>query len=308
MTAIRIAERLGSPDTAEVLALIATITEADGMAPLSEHVLLHLRHGGDEGGRHFIDTDAQGAIVGYAHLDSTDEVHGASAELAVHPDHRRCGIAHRLVEALIAATTDGRLRLWAHGEQAAAAALAQSFGFAHSRVLWQMRRSLLAPLPEAALPDGISMRTFNPGDDDGPWLALNRRTFAGHPEQGEWTSLDLHQRMSEPWFSPSGFLLASDEATGNLVGFHWTKVHGRHGSHAHEAIGEVYVVGVDPAWGGRGLGRALTLAGLQHLRTLGLGQAMLYVDSTNTAAIRLYGSLGFTRWDTDVMYLLTPHT
>jgi mycothiol synthase len=308
VTAIRIAERLDSPDTAEVLAVIASITEADGVAPLSEHVLLHLRHGGDEGGRHFIAVDAKGAIVGYAHLDSTDEVHGASAELAVHPDHRRCGIARRLVEALIAATADGRLRLWAHGEQAAGAALAQSFGFTHSRVLWQMRRSLLAPLPEVALPDGISLRTFNPGDDDAPWLALNGLAFAGHPEQGEWTNVDLHQRLSEPWFSPSGFLLASDEATGNLIGFHWTKVHGRHGSHGHEAIGEVYVVGVDPAWGGQGLGRALTLAGLQHLRSLGLGQAMLYVDSTNTAAIHLYESLGFTRWDTDVMYLLTPHT
>lgn len=308
MTAIRSTERLNSPDTAEVLDLITTVTEADGMGPLSEHVLLHLRHGGDEGGRHFIATDTQGAIVGYAHLDSTDEVHGASAELAVHPDHRRRGNAHRLVAALIDATSDGRLRLWAHGEQAAAAALAKSFGFTHSRVLWQMRRSLLAPLPGVAIPTGVALRTFTPGDDDEPWLALNGRAFAGHPEQGEWTLLDLHQRMSEPWFSPGGFLLANNDTTGTLIGFHWTKVHGRHGSHGHEAIGEVYVVGVDPGWGGQGLGRALTVAGLQHLRALGLGQAMLYVDSTNMAAIGLYESLGFTRWDTDVMYLLIPHT
>ena len=307
MSGIRVADRLDSHDTSEVLALISTVTDADGMAPLSEHVLLHLRHGGDEGGRHLIATDDSHAIIGYAHLDSTDEVHGASAELAVHPDHRRCGIGHQLVESLIRSTVDGRLRLWAHGEQAAAAALARSFGFAHSRVLWQMRRSLLAPLPEVALPDGVSMRTFVPGIDDAPWLELNGRAFAGHPEQGEWTLVDLHQRMSEPWFSPEGFLLANDDTDGSLVGFHWKKVHGRHNSHGHEPIGEVYVVGVDAAWGGRGLGRALTVAGLQHLRSLGLGQAMLYVDATNTAAIALYESLGFTRWDTDVMYLLNPH-
>ena len=307
MTGIRVAERLDPHDTAEVLTLIATVTESDGMAPLSEHVLLHLRHGGDEGGRHFIATDDSNAMIGYAHLDSTDEVRGASAELAVHPDHRRCGIGHQLVESLIGATPDERLRLWAHGEQAAAAALARSFDFAHSRVLWQMRRSLLAPLPDVVLPDGISLRTFVPGADDAPWLELNGRAFAGHPEQGEWTMVDLHQRMSEPWFSPSGFLLANDDAGGALIGFHWTKVHGRHNSHGHEAIGEVYVVGVDPAWAGQGLGRALTVAGLQHLRSLGLGQAMLYVDATSTAAIGLYESLGFTRWDTDVMYLLTPN-
>ena len=307
MTGIRVTERLDPHDTAEVLTLIATVTESDGMAPLSEHVLLHLRHGGDEGGRHFIATDDSNAMIGYAHLDSTDEVHGASAELAVHPDHRRCGIGHQLVESLIGATPDERLRLWAHGEQAAAAALARSFDFAHSRVLWQMRRSLLAPLPDVVLPDEISMRTFVPGADDAPWLELNGRAFTGHPEQGEWTMVDLHQRMSEPWFSPSGFLLANDDASGALIAFHWTKVHGRHNSHGHEAIGEVYVVGVDPAWAGHGLGRALTVAGLQHLRSLGLGQAMLYVDATNTAAIGLYESLGFTRWDTDVMYLLTPN-
>ncbi len=308
MTAIRIAERLDSYETAQVLDLIGAVTEADTVAPLSEHVLLHLRHGGDEGGRHLIATDANGVMIGYAHLDMTDEVHGASAELAVQPDHRRCGIGRQLVSALIDATGDGRLRLWAHGEQAAATALAKSFGFTHSRVLWQMRRSLLSPLSDVSLPAGITLRTFVPGDDDAPWLALNGRAFAGHPEQGEWSLIDLHQRMSEPWFSPGGFLIAQSDTTGTLIGFHWTKVHGKHGSHGHDAIGEVYVVGVDPAWVGNGLGRALTVAGLQHLRSLGLGQAMLFVESTNGPAIRLYESLGFTRWETDVMYLLIPHT
>ena len=308
VASIRVAERLDPPDTAAVLDLIANVTDIDDRAPLSEHVLLHLRHGGDEGGRHFLAMAGDDQIVGYAHLDVTDEVHGSSAELAVDPGHRRQGIGRALVAALIAASADGRLRLWAHGEQAAAAALANSLAFAHSRMLWQMRRSLLAPLPADDLPPGLSMRTFIPGSDDAPWLALNARAFANHPEQGEWTMTDLHQRLSEPWFSAAGFLLAVDDASADIIGFHWTKVHGRHSAHGHEAIGEVYVVGVDPAWHGRGLGRALTIAGLQHLRSLGLGQAMLYVDSTNSRAIGLYESLGFTRWDTDVMYQLPPLT
>ena len=178
-----------------------------------------------------------------------------------------------------------------------------------------MRCSLVDPLPAIAMPDAVTLRTFLPGLDDEAWLALNARAFAGHPEQGQWTIADLRARMAEPWFSPTGFLIAEERATGEMVGFHWTKVHGahadepadvdghhEHATHDHDEIGEVYVVGVDPSWEGRGLGRALTVAGLQHLRSLGLAQAMLYVDATNTPAIGLYSSLGFAQSDTDVLY------
>jgi mycothiol synthase len=180
-------------------------------------------------------------------------------------------------------------------------------GFSELRRLEQWRRSLRVPLPEAPLPAGVRLRTFRPGDDDSAWLALNAAAFAGHPEQGGWTMPDLQARMAESWFDPQGFLLAEQngtDGTPELIGFHWTKVHGGDGhAHGHETIGEVYVVGVAPGQQGRGLGRALTVAGLRHLRGLGLAQAMLYVEGDNVAAQAVYRSLGFTRWDTDVMFL-----
>ena len=311
-------EVLGPLDEAEVLAVTALVeaaTEADGVRPLSEHVMLHLRYGGDRPVRNVL-LYAGEDLAAYGHLDVTDEVEGASAELVVHPEHRRRGFGRRLVEAVAAETRDGRLRLWAHGGHPGAAALADVLGFRESRALWQMRRSLYAPLPTPTWPAGVSVRTFRPGEDDEPWVRVNAAAFADHPEQGRWSVADLHRRMHEPWFDPEGFFLALRDGGGEggrLVGFHWTKVHGgdgahdldgphAHEGHGHDPIGEVYVVGVDPAERGSGLGKALTLQGLRHLRGLGLPAAMLYVDADNEAAIRLYSALGFTRWETDVMF------
>jgi mycothiol synthase len=305
--------RLSGDETDAVRALVTAAAEADGVTPLSEHVMLHLRYGGDAPVRNIL-ARVGDQLIGYAHLDVTDEVAGASAELVVHPKHRRRAIGRRLVDELLSDVPDGRLRLWAHGQHPGAAALAERAGFVRARALWQMRRSLLAPLPSVELPAGVTVRTFEVGMDEEEWTALNNRAFAGHPEQSAWSVDEVRIREREPWFDPAGFFLAEKDS--RLVGFHWTKVHGgtddaaplvgssarsSHG-HGHEPIGEVYVVGVDPSMRGSGLGRALTVAGLRHLRGRGLTQAMLYVDESNTSAIRLYESLGFVHWDTDVSY------
>ncbi|MGI5268753.1 mycothiol synthase [Nonomuraea sp. CA-218870] len=299
-THVKIRERLDDQEIADVLSVVEAATETDRVRPLNEHVMLHLRYGGDPRARSVL-LYADG-LVGYAHVDPTDEVEGPSGELVIHPAHRGRGHGGELLRAVLD-LAGGRLRLWAHGGHAGAEALAASLGLVRARSLWQMRRSLYAPIPEATLPDGVTLRTFVPGQDEEAWLKVNAAAFAHHPEQGSWTVEDVSRREREPWFDPAGFFLAF--RGDRLVGFHWTKIHGSD-EHGHEPLGEVYVVGVDPSQQGTGLGKALTLTGLEHLRSRGLAQAMLYVDETNTAAIRLYESLGFARWDVDVMYAATP--
>lgn len=300
--AISVRGRLSESEAAAVLSLVRAATEEDGVSPLSEHVMLHLRYGGDPSARNLL-LVSDGELAGYAHLDPTDPVAGPSGELVIRPARRGRGFGLDLLRALVAAADGRQLRLWAHGDLPAAARLAAAAGFRRVRALWQMRRSLQARLGQPQLADGVTVRTFEPGRDEDDWLDLNARAFAHHPEQGGWTRADLDLREREPWFDPAGFFLA--ERGGKLVGFHWTKIHGQasgESAHGHEPIGEVYVVGVDPAERGSGLGRALTVVGLRYLRAQGLFEAMLYVDEGNTAAIRLYESLGFTHWDTDVMF------
>ncbi|MEV5335713.1 mycothiol synthase [Streptomyces werraensis] len=276
-----------------VLALLDEAARADGRQAVSEQGRLQLRGGEREGVSHLLLTVGE-ELVGYAQLEGTDPVEPPAAELVVHPSYRGQGHGRALGTALLAASGK-RLRVWAHGGHSTARHLAQVLGLTLFRELRQMRRPLAnLDLPDPVLPEGVTVRTFEPGRDDAAWLALNAAAFAHHPEQGSLTQRDLDDRKAEPWFDPAGFFLA--ERDGRLVGFHWTKVH------ADEGLGEVYVLGVAPGAQGGGLGKALTTIGLRHLADQGLPTAMLYVDADNKAAVSVYERLGFVTHETDLMY------
>ena len=293
----------------DVKTLAAAAGESDGNPPFSEQTFVMLR--GADSGEHSVlsfvlyapDEDSDPAtgedLAGVAVVVESEDGSGV-LELAVHPSYRNQGVAGRLLGALQGKRGLDGLSAWSHGNHEAAAELATRFGYGPMRELWKMRlMSSTAALPDAGLPDGVSLRAFVPGQDEQAWLAANRAAFSHHPEQGSMTLADLEARKAEDWFDPEGFLLAVN-AEGELLGFHWTKVHPRQGP--HPAIGEVYVVGVTPAAQGLGLGKALTVAGIKHLQDQDLHAVMLYVDADNEAAVALYQKLGFVRWDTDVMY------
>ncbi|MGW7071586.1 mycothiol synthase [Streptomyces sp. NPDC054855] len=284
---------LTSDQADAVLGLLAEAARSDGQQAVSEQGRLQLRGGARDGVRHLLLTLGD-ELVGYAQLEDTDPIEAPAAELVVHPAHRGRGHGRALGTALLA-ESGRRVRIWAHGGHSAARHLAQVLGLTLFRELRQMRRSLGdLDLPEPVLPEGVSVRPFVPGQDDAAWLAVNADAFAHHPEQGSLTQRDLDDRKAEPWFDPAGFFLA--EKDGELVGFHWTKVH------ADEGLGEVYVLGVRSGAQGGGLGKALTTIGLNHLAAAGLPTAMLYVDADNKAAVSVYERLGFVTHETDLMY------
>jgi mycothiol synthase len=197
-----------------------------------------------------------------------------------------------VVDAL-AGEKDTTLRLWAYRADADTDRMAATVGLEPVRDIHQMRR----PLPTGE-PYELDTRPFVVGQDEDAWLAVNNRAFAGHPDQSGWARSDIDDHEHEPWFDPDGFLLHDDPDTGELAGFCWTKVH----ASSTPPMGEIYVIGVDPGYQAVGLGRRLVLAGLDHLAGAGLTTGMLYVDGTNTKAVRLYTSMGLTIDHTDRVY------
>jgi mycothiol synthase len=237
-------------------------------------------------------------LAGFALLmparDGSTTIHVVTDPAATAPDGRR--LASELVGAAVALADEdgaGRLHLWAMQAGAADDELAREHGFAPERDVIQMRVPL--PLPGDVLQDTrpLATRPFVPGQDDEAWLRVNNRAFAEHPEQGQWTLEQLHERLAADWVDLAGFLVADDpdDPDGEgLLGFCWTKIH----RHRAPVLGEIYVIGVDPAHHGDGLGRALTVAGLNSMADRGVHVGMLYTDASNEAAVALYGRLGFT--------------
>jgi mycothiol synthase len=292
-----VVESLSSTDRAHVFALAHAAAGADGTYPLNDQVDLDIEAEPSPAFRHVVVRDpSTGALTGYAHLDRRSP-DAASGHLVVHPDARRRGVGRALLQAVSAEASDTGLRIWAHGDLKAARAFADSESWRRVRELRKMLLPLSAPIDEPRYPDGVTVRTFRPGQDEDAWVAVNAAAFAHHPEQGRMTADDLRDREARPWFEPTGFFLA--EHDGHVIGSHWTKVHDATDGVPQQ--GEVYVVGVRPDEQGSGLGRALTLTGVAYLRGKGL-DVMLYVDGDNDAATAVYERIGFAVASVDVMY------
>jgi mycothiol synthase len=283
---IEVKKHLSDEELTAIVRLLDAASAADHHHPLGEHKWLDLVQGGRRG---FVALLARlpghDHVVGYAQLSRNGP--SWALELVVHPHHRSPPdpVHADLLQAALDCVRQaggGHLHLWVPKPTPTDDLLASKVGLRRGRDLFQMRR----PLPAAA-PPPLAVRPFRVGEDEEAWLSVNNRAFAWHPEQGAWDAATLAAREAEPWFDPDGFLL--HEVDGKIAGFCWTKVH----TDEHPPLGEIYVIAVDPAWQGRGLGRALVLTGLDHLSRAGLTVGMLYVDAQNAPALALYRNLGF---------------
>ena len=271
-------------------ALTARAAAADGIDPLNEEAGFAL---GDDSAQHVLLTGVPGTVAGYLQWQPPY----GTAQLVVDPDHRRRGLGTSLLAALddrpgrgSGARGNGVNGIWAFGDLPPARAFVATHQLYPSRGLMIMDRSL-AGVAAPGVPDGLSLRGYTDADA-AQFLAVNAAAFASHPEQGALDAAGLAARMAEPWFDPEGLILGFDDD--GLAGFHWTKQVG--------TTGEVYVMGVAPRAQGKGYGKVLLRAGLAHLRNTGSVRVLLFVDSTEVVAVRMYESAGFGVARRDVLY------
>jgi mycothiol synthase len=305
MTRISFHSHLDRDVLEEILELIDAATVADGHRPVGEHKYVHLAEGAP-GWTGVLAHDG-GKLVGYAHLrwNPRGDRPRLATEVVVDPAHRGGRIARVLLDEtrqVVARAGGGLLYLWVHRVDDPRATLAAEMGFAIQRELAFMTIALDTPLPRGELPPDVVVRPYQPGNDDEELLRVNNAAFAGHPENGGWDLAELRGRLSREWFDPAGLLTAWRD--GRLVAFHWTKWHAHDSDEApaHEPVGEVYVLAVDPAEHGQGLGRAMLREGLRHLQGRGCRLGILYVDTASRAAVRLYEREGFRTEYLEVCY------
>ena len=285
--------------------LIEAATAIEGHRPVGEHKYSHLSVGATQWvGVMAYDGDQ---LIGYAHTrwNPVGATPRMAVEVVVHPDFYGQDVARGLLEEtrrVLARAGGGVLFLWVHRVEDPATTLAARLGFEVQRELAFMSRRLDEQPREPRIPEGVELCAYRPDADDDEFLRVNNAAFEGHPENGGWDRDDFAQRRKLDWFDPNGLIMAW--RGDRCVGFHWTKWHSHDSDEvpAHEPVGEVYVLGVDPAEQGTGLGRALLLAGLRHLFDRQCRQSILYVDGANTGAVALYESEDFVTQYREVCY------
>ena len=239
-------------------------------------------------------------VIAYAQVTRMPADEVWVAELVVEPDHQD-QLVHLGAPLLTRALKGSgqHTHYWVSDPTPGHLEVVARLGLHDHRILQQMKRPL--PLDAPAELRGLETRPFVVGEDEDVLLEVNRRAFASHPDQGHMTRAQLDERMHQSWFDPRGCLLT--EIDGQVAGFCWTKLFDDY----DPPLGEIHIIGVDPAFAGRGLGPRLVVAGLEYLAGRGAREGVLFVEGDNDGARAMYDRLGFEVTRTDRAFATSLH-
>ncbi|NNN19498.1 MAG: mycothiol synthase [Acidimicrobiaceae bacterium] len=304
MSNVEIHRRLGERDISAIVELVKAAEAVDQHKALEDHAWIDLVQGGRKGVLGLVAKSHHSeSAIAYAQI-SKGTTNSWAIEYVIHPRVRsNTEIGIQLLQSAldeIKRQGGGHVHTWVAKPSDESDEITKAVGLVKGRELYQLRRPL--PIEPELQMEPIPTRPFVIGQDEQKWLKLNNDAFSWHPEQGDWDLATLQNREEQEWFDPHGFLL--HEIDGTIAAFCWTKIH----SDSEPSIGEIYVIAVDPKLRGRHLGKAMCLAGLDYMSSIGIEMAMLYVESSNTSANRLYENLGFKINHIDRAYVIDVAT
>lgn len=246
--------------------------------------------------------ETAGNFVGYMDVTPELSIGRVILECWVHPEHRRRGLAARL----LGLATQRARKL---GARAAHVNVARDNKVAQSVLLGSgfkcVRRFIELRLDMARLsgPDAARAaqmcRQLKPGEED-KLARVQNRAFAGSWGYDPNTLETITHRINLSTGSPQDIIIAAEG--GEVIGYCWTEVTGEGEATGSQRKGRIYMIGVDPDYRGRGVGKRVLLAGLAYLKGKRVPVTELTVDSDNEAALALYRSIGFKLQTSSLWY------
>jgi mycothiol synthase len=219
-------------------------------------------------------TVSDGEVFGYALLTPAANLIDATLDIVIPPDHRQADATKALLRNVLS-ETNRRVSWWTREPRPLdAPTIAAAFGGHPHRAVLRMERTLQDPFPT-----DLPTRAFQ--DVDAPEIVrINNDAFAGHHDRAHLNEEQVHEQL-RVFGNRYEDLRMVDGA------FCWTK-------RESATESELFVLAIDSAHQGQGLGPRLLLASMEYVRTAHhSSRVSLYVEHDNARAIALYERNGF---------------
>jgi len=234
--------------------------------------------------------EGDGKIVAFIEVLPERAIGRVILDCWVHPEHRRRGLATRLLNC--AARRAGELGAKvAHvnvaEDNVPAGSVLPRYGFECVRRYLEMKMDL-------GEVEGIDQVT--PGcrplerGEERKLALLQNRCYAGTWGYNPNTAEQVVYYTGSNFGSPEDVILMYEGE--DAIGYCWMTIIFESGIPS-KTTGRIFMLGVEPRYRGRGIGRKMLLAGLARLKGNGFRVARLTVDSENERACALYRSAGF---------------
>ena len=241
-------------------------------------------------------------IIGF--IDVTPELITGRVliDCLIHPEHRRRGLAKELLTYALRRARELKAKV-AHvnikQDNVVAKRVLSRLSFQVVRQFLELRLSLAeVHLPEVTHHNYTS-RHLQPGEED-KLAQIQNRCFADTWGYNPNTPEEIAYSLNLSHCSPEDVILVYERD--KLIGYCWTMINRETEAANGEKKGRIFMLGVDPDYRGKGIGKMALQAGLAYFKNKGVRVIELTVDSENKAALALYRSAGFKTWTSSLYY------